>query len=173
MRLRVLQHSIIYILIITLLLSCSTKQQNDEYAVFTCPSQNFVVSCLNKIADIDKVESVSIDNDPNGLLYKPKGYMSATYFTLFNITNDTSKTPIIAGTDGGGCIEVYPTFELAEERSQYLSTFDTGWCITSGYHKKIGSTIIRISDKLTEEQYTQLEEKIINMFITEQKYFNK
>ena len=135
----------------------------------TNPSEAFVMERLAGLPGIVTIEAATEDNDPNGQLHKTGGYTAAVFFIYDQVTdsyvlNKKGSTPVERGTDGGGCIEVYQTAELAEARNAYLAMFD-GTVLSSGSHTVCGSMVIRTSAKLTAAQQMELEERIIAAFL--------
>lgn len=130
----------------------------------TNPSEDFVVERLKTVPSVTEVLAVTEDNDPNGQLHKSGGYTSAVYFTSDQIDTESNfleGDSIEKGTDGGGCIEVYETSDGANNRNDYLATFD-GSVFSSGSHKVVGTVLIRTSNKLTATQQAELETNIYN-----------
>ena len=56
-------------------------------------------------------------------------------------------------------MEVYPTVQDAEARCEYLAGFD-GTVLYSGSYAIVGTTVIRTSYKLTNEQQIELTNDI-------------
>ena len=50
-----------------------------------CPTQEYVISCLEKIPNITEIEAANEINDPNGLLNKDGGYIANVYFSIEEI----------------------------------------------------------------------------------------
>lgn len=139
-----------------------------QYSLVDAPTESYIISCLNKVHGIIGISAVTEDNDPNGQLNKAGGYIAQVYF-LSNLVNQT-KVPgnsiIEKGTNGGGSIEVYSTLEDAQNRNDYLSTFD-GSPLASGSHTVIGTVIIRTSHELTASQQKDLEQRIVDSLLNE------
>lgn len=128
------------------------------------PETDYIISVLDNIDEISNIASVTTNNDPNELLGKEHGYISCIYFTIKGLElNEDSSDPIVLGTDGGGCIEVYATLADAEERCKYLEQFDDTILYTGSY-AIAGTMIIRTSYVLTNEQQFYLTDKIIQEF---------
>lgn len=125
------------------------------------PNEDWVKEKLSNISDIINIKAVTEDNDPNGLLNKEGGYTSSTYFTLKDIS-DENVDPVEAGTDGGGCIEVYETLADAEARVDYLKEFDNSYMYTGAY-ALIGTSVVRVTYALEEEQQYELMDKIFRI----------
>ena len=64
-----------------------------------------------------------------------------------------------AGTEGGGCVEVYSTAEDAEKRNSYLGSFD-GSVLASGSHEVLGTCVVRTSNLLTASNQKLIAEEI-------------
>ena len=135
----------------------------------TAPSDDFVMSRLQRIDTILGMEAVTEDHDPNGHLNKAGGYIGTIYFRDSRIKEADlylfgDETIIDIGTDGGGAIEIYPNVEDAESRNAYLGAFD-GSALKVGSHVVYGTIVIRTSDYLTASQQKELTEKILNALI--------
>lgn len=161
-----------------LLTSCASSGGNDnstDYSAtlgenikfFNQPTEEYIIECLENVATINGIAAVTEENDPNGKLNKDGGYISAVYFSSSLVQQETfSKNELIEkGTSVGGCIEVFKTVEDANNRNEYLSEFDGG-LLDSGSHVVVGTVIIRISSELSNTQQKELEENIINAFVT-------
>lgn len=129
------------------------------------PSSQEVEERLKNINEIDQIKSVTKYNDPNELLGKEHGYNECVYFTIDGLKIDgiTSTDPIVLGTNGGGCIEVYSTVEDALERCEYLRQFDNTLLYTGSY-AVVGTMVVRTSYVLTEEQQYTLTNYIVEQF---------
>lgn len=129
------------------------------------PSSQYIESLLKNIDEIDLIKSVTKYNDPNGLLGKNHGYNSCIYFTIdgLKIEGINSNDPIVLGTNGGGCIEVYSTVEDAMNRCEYLSQFDNT-LLYSGSYAVVGTMVIRTSYVLSDHQQYTLTNYIVQQF---------
>lgn len=142
----------------------------DQLKQVTNPTEQFVIGRLNGLPNITGVEAATEENDPNGNLHKDGGYTSAVFFSSDLVDQsqvyvDENNTGIpAAGTDGGGCVEVYATVEDAEERNTYLAGFD-GSILRPGSHTVVGTCVVRTSDLLTASQQNEMEQNIIDSLI--------
>lgn len=129
----------------------------------TNPTGDFVILRLSQVQGIGEIQGVTEEQDPNGMLNKQGGYTSATFFSSLLLGGTR---PLVDGTDGGGCIEVFPTAAEAEVRNSYLAAFD-GTGFASGSHVVLGSIIIRTSNSLTATQQKELtaaiKEKLLEL----------
>lgn len=149
--------------------TAQTNLQNsiDQLKQVTKPSEQFVIERLTGLPNITGVEAATEQNDPNGKLHKDGGYTAAVFFSSDLVdqsqvyADDTCTGIPAAGTDGGGCVEVYATVEDAEERNAYLSNFD-GSILRPGSHMVLGTCVIRTSDLLQASQQDALEQSIID-----------
>lgn len=132
-----------------------------KYNLVNAPNEDYIIKCLEKVADIVEIEAVTPSNDPNGKLGTEGGYTSQVYFSCSLINQDSIKgnSVVEKGTVCGGSIEVYSTVEDAINRDSYLATFDGTEYESS--HYVIGTVIIRTSGKLSELQQSELEKNII------------
>lgn len=143
------------------------RQSIDQLKQVTAPSEQFVLERLSGLPNITGAEAVTEQNDPNGNLHKDGGYTAAIYFSSDLV--DSSQlyaqpgyTGIPAtGTDAGGCVEVYATAKDAEERNDYLASFD-GTILNSGSHAVVGTCVIRTSYLLTASEQDATEQSIID-----------
>lgn len=128
----------------------------------TPPSEDYVISCLEQIDVIQEIAAVTEDNDPNGNLNKEGYYISQVYFSVSNLDQDEidGNDLIDKGTDAGGSVEVYSTEEDAQNRDEYLASFDGTW-FDSGSHICIGTVVVRTSTELKASEQDELEEKIV------------
>ena len=163
--------------------SATTTTADDSEKLIN-PSEEYVISCLKSVEQVDKIEAATEDHDPNNNLHKQGGYTSAVYFTITSIEvkkgsdggyvavvngeeqylvldeNESADSPVDLGTDCGGQIEVYATVKDAERRNEYLSSFDGG-AFSSGSHYILGSMVIRTSSNLRASQQQELTEQLI------------
>jgi hypothetical protein len=144
---------------ITLLVGCSRSSAKTDLT--NNPSIESVREAISVIKSITSIELVTEDNDPNKQLGKQGGYTGSLFFKSPLITDEIEESAIAAGTDGGGCIEVYAKKSDAEKRNEYLANFD-GTALSSGSHKVIGTVVIRTSNKLKASQQLELETAIVN-----------
>lgn len=143
------------------------EDSRKQYEALLNPSKEFLIDRLKKVDDIDKIEAVTEENDPNGQLNKAGGYTAQVYFSSPQVNDETgffTGDVIEDGTEAGGSIEVYKTVTEANKRNDYLSAFD-GQALSSGSHTVYGSIIIRTSSLLTASQQKEQEEKILNELI--------
>lgn len=127
------------------------------------PSENWVISKLNKCEDIKSSEGITDENDPNGLLGKDGGYTGAVYFTIDKLTGDDTASPIQLGTDGGGCVEIYKNISEASNRCTYLKQFDNSF-MQSGSYAIIGTMVVRTSYQLAESSQYLITNEIFESF---------
>ena len=123
----------------------------------TNPSQTEVINKLKKVEGVTECKAVTKDNDPNKALGENGGYTSCVYFSIDGIDQELiDGDDIIAkGTDAGGCIEVYANKEDAQNRCEYLSSFDDTF-VCSGSYAIIGTMVVRTSYQFTDEQQYSL-----------------
>ena len=150
----------------------STTTNNSDYSdaigaspeAAVSPSELYIIESLNQSEFILEIEAVTETNDPNGKLNTDGGYTACVYFssTLIDQSGFSSKSVVAKGTSCGGCIEVYSSEEDALARNKYLAQFDGG-IFDSGSHNVIGTIVIRTSEKLTNEQQTDLTRDLISI----------
>ncbi len=127
----------------------------------TAPTGDFVMERLSTIENITGTQAVTQELDPDGLLGKEGGFSACVYFTVSYINPDevVGDSIVAKGTDAGGAVEVYPTVQDAEARCEYLAGFN-GTVLYSGSYAIVGTTVIRTSYKLTNEQQMELTNAI-------------
>ena len=176
------------IMLLTLLLSvsfvaCGKTKNNStntdggnktKIDLTNAPSEEYVISCLQKVPGIIDIEAVTETNDPNGQLNKASGYISQVYFSYSLVNQDGvyGNSVIEKGTIAGGSIEVYRNVNDAKKRNDYLSAFDGG-VLTSGSHCVIGTVVVRTSNELTASQQKLLENNVIYSLKGETNSINK
>lgn len=144
-----------------------TAETDETLAV--SPTDDYVISRLKLIGTITDIKAVTEDHDPNGLLHKQGGYIGCIYFRdsevnwsrLYLATDDV----IEAGTEGGGCIEIYGDTAGAESRDAYLAAYDSSGMAT-GSHKVLGTCVVRTSNQLTATQQNELTDRIVQALTT-------
>lgn len=129
----------------------------------TNPNGKWVMDRLKSVSGITGVQAVTRNHDPNQLLNVEGGYTSCTYFTVQGISQNSSTSIIDRGTDAGGAVEVYKTVTDAQNRCEYLGQFDNT-LLYSGSYAIVGTTVIRTSYLLTNEQQVDLTNKITTAF---------
>ena len=127
----------------------------------TAPTGDWVVEKLGTVETITGTQAVTEELDPDDLLGKEGGFSACVYFTVSDINSDevVGDSIVAKGTDAGGAVEVYPTVQDAEARCEYLAGFD-GTVLYSGSYAIVGTTVIRTSYKLTNEQQMELTNDI-------------
>lgn len=127
----------------------------------TAPTGEWVESRLKNVEGVTGTQAVTEENNPDGLLGKEGGYIACIYFTYDKIDASSVRgDDIVAkGTDAGGAIEIYESLAEAEARCEYLSGFN-GTVLYSGSYAIVGTTVIRTSYMLTNEEQFDLTDKI-------------
>ena len=135
-----------------------------QYVLVNNPKESYIIECLGKVTNVVSISAVNEGNDPNGNLNKVGGYTAQVYFSsdLVNQNSVSGTTVIEKGTRCGGSIEVYSTLEDVKKRNEYLAKYDGG-ILASGSHMVIGTCLVRLSDKLTASQQTEMEKNIIKI----------
>lgn len=130
-----------------------------------CPEEKWIINRLEDVSYIEGTQTVTSNNDPDGLLGKVGGYKACVYFTIdgLDISKVPGKTIVEKGTDAGGAIEIYETLEEAEDRCEYLSGFD-GTILYSGSYAIVGTMVVRTSYMLSEEDQLILTNEIVKAF---------
>lgn len=142
--------------VISLLVGCSSS----EGSLTNNPSIESVKEAITGIENIDVIEIVTEDNDPNHQLGKQGGYTGCLFFKSSLVIDVEEESAIDAGTSGGGCIEIYENKADAKKRDEYLAGFDGG-ILSSGSHKVLGTLVIRTSSNLKASQQDLLEGAIV------------
>ena len=130
-----------------------------------CPEEKWIINRLGDVSYVKGTQSVTSNNDPDGLLGKVGGYKACVYFTIdgLDISKVPGKTIVEKGADAGGAIEIYETLEEAEDRCEYLSGFD-GTILYSGSYAIVGTMVVRTSYMLSEEDQLILTNEIVKAF---------
>ena len=144
-----------------------TEQVKDAITLvkqITAPTEEWVIERLSVIKEISGTQAVTTEQNPDGLLGKEGGYIACIYFTTpAAIPEEVPGDSIVEkGTDAGGAVEIYATFEDAEARVEYLAGFD-GSVLYSGSYGIVGTMVIRTSYKLSNENQI----KMTNLITTE------
>ena len=131
----------------------------------TNPDEEWVMERLKSTDGIMDMQAVTENHDPNHLLNVDGGYTSCVYFSVNGVQQNLVKgTGLIdKGTDAGGAVEVYKTAADAQNRCEYLGQFDNT-LLYSGSYAILGTTVIRTSYLLTNEQQVELTDKITTAF---------
>lgn len=141
----------------------------------TAPTDEFVMSRLQRVDTIAAMAPVTEDHDPNNQLNKQGGYIGCIYFTdlqvdrtrLYVGPDEDINDVVDVGTDGGGAIEIFANVEDAVARDTYIDNIvKSGSIARPGSHVVVGTILVRTSDHLTGTQQKVLTEKIINALIT-------
>lgn len=132
----------------------------------TVPTQDDVLACLATVADIQETEAATEDYDPNMRLNDDGSYISEIFFSspLVDQSEFDDKTVSEAGTEGGGCVEVYVTEEDTANRVDYLANYDGG-PLDSGSHTAYGVVVVRTSAKLASVQQKALEASTVTALV--------
>lgn len=127
----------------------------------TSPSGEWIEKRIKGVEGVTGTQAVTEDNNPDGLLGKDGGYIACIYFTYDKIAEDSviGDSIVAKGTDAGGAIEIYSSLEDAEARCEYLSGFD-GTVLYSGSYAIVGTTVIRTSYLLSNEEQFDLTDRI-------------
>lgn len=86
-----------------------------------------------------KVVTITENNDPNNLMGRPNGYVSAA------VLYDKSVSCTQVGTDCGAMIEVWPDEAAAQARSKYIQeSIKSMPMLGQEYHSIKGSALLRV-----------------------------
>lgn len=137
-----------------------------QYAQIVAPTEEFVKERLKTVDEdyINEVEAVTEENDPNNLLGKQGSYTARVVYRSPLVKDEfqIESGLIEAGTDAGGCVEVFKTVSEAKTRDDYLGTFDGEGLLNPGSHHVFGTVIIRTSSELTASEQKELEKKVLD-----------
>ena len=129
----------------------------EQLKLVTNPTPEFVKQRLADIPNIRTVQIVTEENDPEGLLNQPGGYVNAIYFTSDLVP---AKSQQGGSVKSGGAIEIYETEEDANKRNEELSTLDGTGMFSGASHSVLGTMVIRISDKMAASRIKKMEKDI-------------
>ena len=157
---------VIIILVIALIRGCTVRQkearsntayelteENMQY-VYN-PSADYVVEALLKISGVNSVRAATEKDDPNHLFTNGSGCTAVVVFSHEKVNNHVDVDLMKELTDAGGCIEVFESREAAEKRSDQLSILGE-----AGYHRIIGTVIVRCAASLSKKEQRALADKI-------------
>lgn len=99
-----------------------------------------------KIPQITKVTTVTEETDVNNMIGRPGQYTSAAWIT------DNRGKPGETGVDGGAVVETFETAEDMNARAKYIADVSKGIGILAEYHYMTGTSLVRVSGKLTPTQ---------------------
>lgn len=140
----------------------------------TAPTDEFVMSRLQRIDTITEMGAVTEDHDPNNQLNKQGGYIGCIYFRDIRVDKsrlvvgpgEDINDVIDVGTMAGGAIEIFANVQDATGRDNYMTNLGTqGLFARAGSHVVAGTLVVRTSDELKGSQQKQLTEDIINALI--------
>lgn len=134
-----------------------------DSSVFNCPTEDNVINALQAVASIDEIMAVTENHDPNDGLNKAGGYTASVYFSIPSVNDASSNDDIVdRGVDSGGCIEVYTTKDDANKRADKLKSLQK---LHAGGYVVLETTVIRLSYKMNESQWSNLTNGIITSFM--------
>lgn len=97
-----------------------------------------------------KVVTITEDNDPNNLIGRPNGYVSAAVLYESSVKCDD------LGADCGATIEVFASPEEAQARSDYIQAMlKEAPVLGSEYNTVVGPALLRVSGKVKPSVATQ------------------
>ena len=123
------------------------------------PETAWVIKKIQQLPNVNDIEAVTNDNDPNGMLEKNGGYIGCIYFSIEALLSN-NKGAIENGVDGGGAIEIYESVEDAKARCEYLSQYDST-IFYSGSYVIVGTMVIRVSYLLNAQEQFNVTNSII------------
>lgn len=141
----------------------SVKQQKQV----TEPKEKFLVERAKTVKSVTAVEAATEKTDANTLMNKKGGYYAyvAMKSSLIDDSYDEGESPVEVGTEGGAVIEAFHTVKDAEARDAYLSGFDGAGMLSPGFHRVVGTLVIRTSDELSASDQKKLEDRIVDALI--------
>lgn len=131
-----------------------------ELKLVTNPSAEYVIAALGQVDTITGIES-----DPN----PDVGFVAKVFFTSSLVDQSEfgkDESVLEKGTVAGGSIDIFKTTEEAIERDEYLHGFDDSTLFKSGSHAVVGTLVIRISNKLDENDQKALTDSIVRVLIS-------
>ena len=102
---------------------------------------------------MNKVVTITEDNDPNNKIGRPGGYVSAA--TLYDQGASCSKL----GADCGATVEVWPDEASATQRSKFILDVlkNANGVLGEEYHYQEGPVLLRVTGKLKPSVAKQYE----------------
>ena len=114
------------------------------------PSAEEVAKALNFVADVGLTAiDETAEANPAKVFFSLNVLSKSAEFEI-------AENIIAGGVSGGGLVEIYDTLEDAQAREAVLSAADGS--IFSQHHKRIGSCVVRLSERLNERESNMLME---------------
>jgi hypothetical protein len=103
-----------------------------------------------KVPDVTKVVTITENNDPNNMIGRPNGYVSAAVMVDKTLPACDSTA---FGVDCGATVEVWPTVADATTRGKYIhAVLSGGGPLGSEWDFVKGDTVLRVSGNLKPSQ---------------------
>ena len=110
-------------------------------ATSSAPSTT-AASTSPKASSTTKIVAITEDNDPNNLIGRPNGYVSAA------VIYDSNATCTDIGVDCGATVEVWQDEASAKTRSEYIqSILKASPILGSEFHTLDGPVLLRVDGK--------------------------
>lgn len=160
---------VLAILLLLSLIGCGSESSpsvaplsQDAEKLVAAPSINYVFECLKHVPSITGIE-IATENESKDFTGM-SNCNGTIYFTSNLIDQDRISGDNVQekGTAGGGSIDIFSTSSEAQNRNDYLSSFD-GTLLDSGAHVVVGSIVIRISSKLSKNEQEYLQNCIVDV----------
>lgn len=110
-----------------------------QLAIENADATRLAEQTQTKVSSVTKVVTITENNDPNNLIGRPNGYVSAA------VLYDKSVSCTQVGTDCGAMIEVWPDEAAAQARSKYIQeSIKSMPMLGQEYHSIKGSALLRV-----------------------------
>lgn len=107
------------------------------------------------VSDIESVEELTEDNDPNELIGRPNGYVAGAVFYDSRLECDE------LGVGCGATLEQWDSAEDAQERSDYiLGILEESPMLGSEYNYLLGPYLLRVSGDLAPSEAEEYEDAL-------------
>lgn len=122
----------------------------------TMEAEAIAKSLQDQVPSVVKVTVITEDNDPNDLIGRPNGYISAA--VLSDQGGDQSDPE--PGVVYGGTVEVFEDAEAAQRRSDYIQGILKDMpAFGTEYHYLSGPALLRVSGDIKPSVAAQYEEE--------------
>lgn len=112
-------------------------------------------------ANVTQVVEITEDNDPNDLIGRPNGYSEAVVIYDSRVACDD------LGSDCGATLEVWPTGDAAQQRSEYiLEILSSSPAFGSEYHTVRENYLLRVTGDIVPSEASVIAERFETLELT-------
>lgn len=115
-----------------------------------------------EVSEIEKIVTITEDNDPNELIGRPNGYIDGA--VMFDPRAEPYDDEL--GVDQGATLELWPDADSASTRSEYILGIqkESGGMLGSEYHYKSEGFLLRVSGELKPSEAAAYESAFESAF---------